>query len=184
MVASREECSTQNERNVVTVRGRSHQRPLRPNRRTDRAPHRVSKEAGRHRRQGERVGLIKFGSRVDMFLGPEWEIKVQPGERVSGGSSILAQRRERPRELMARLTFKERFFDPRPPARRPRRAAYALPTLFTAGNIFSDSSPFFASEGALLAATGQLGPNPHSKWPPKPSAPPWCWTAWMDASPA
>ena len=44
--------------------------------------------------KGERVGLIKFGSRVDIFLGPEWEIKVRPGERVSGGSSILAQRRD------------------------------------------------------------------------------------------
>ena len=40
-----------------------------------------------------RERLIKFGSRVDIFLGPEWEIKVRPGERVAGGSSILAQRR-------------------------------------------------------------------------------------------
>ena len=45
-------------------------------------------------KRGQRVGLIKFGSRVDVFLGSEWEIKVRPGERVSGGSSILAQRRE------------------------------------------------------------------------------------------
>ncbi|HEX5228905.1 MAG TPA: CDP-diacylglycerol--serine O-phosphatidyltransferase, partial [Bryobacteraceae bacterium] len=63
---------------------------------------------------------------------------------------------------MARLTFKERFFDPRPPARRPRRAAYALPTLFTAGNIFLGFLAILRSvEGALLAASGQLGANPH-----------------------
>ena len=63
---------------------------------------------------------------------------------------------------MARLTFKERFFDPRPPSRRPRRAAYALPTLFTAGNIFLGFLAILrAVEGALLASTGQLGPNPH-----------------------
>jgi phosphatidylserine decarboxylase len=43
--------------------------------------------------RGQRVGLIKFGSRVDVFLGPEWDIKVRTGERVAGGSSILAQRR-------------------------------------------------------------------------------------------
>ena len=40
----------------------------------------------------ERVGLIKFGSRVDVFFGPEWDLTVQPGMRVSAGSSILARR--------------------------------------------------------------------------------------------
>src|SRR5580693_2390001 len=65
-------------------------------------------------------------------------------------------------ELMARLTLKERFFDPRPPTRRPRRAAYALPTLFTAGNIFLGFIAIVrAVEGTLFAAGGQLGPNPH-----------------------
>ena len=63
---------------------------------------------------------------------------------------------------MAKLSFKERFFDPRPPARRPRRAAYALPTLFTAGNIFLGFIAILRSvEGALLASSGQLGSNPH-----------------------
>ena len=41
---------------------------------------------------GERVGLIKFGSRVDVLFGPEWEIVVRPGMRVAGGSSIIARR--------------------------------------------------------------------------------------------
>jgi phosphatidylserine decarboxylase len=41
---------------------------------------------------GERVGLIKFGSRVDVLLGPEWEIVVEPGMRVSAGSSVIARR--------------------------------------------------------------------------------------------
>ncbi|MGP0075744.1 MAG: CDP-diacylglycerol--serine O-phosphatidyltransferase, partial [Bryobacteraceae bacterium] len=63
---------------------------------------------------------------------------------------------------MPRLTLKERFFDPRPPLRRPRRAAYALPTLFTAGNIFLGFLAILRSiEGALVAASGQLGSNPH-----------------------
>jgi phosphatidylserine decarboxylase len=39
------------------------------------------------------VGLIKFGSRVGVLLGQEWEIVVTPGMRVSAGSSVLARRR-------------------------------------------------------------------------------------------
>jgi phosphatidylserine decarboxylase len=42
--------------------------------------------------KGERVGLIKFGSRTDVILGPEWKIVVQPGENVVGGSTVLARR--------------------------------------------------------------------------------------------
>jgi CDP-diacylglycerol---serine O-phosphatidyltransferase len=34
------------------------------------------------------------------------------------------------------MSLRDRLIDPRSPDRRPRRAAYALPTLFTAGNIF------------------------------------------------
>ena len=33
-------------------------------------------------------------------------------------------------------SWRDRLIDPRSPDRRPRRAAYALPTLFTAGNVF------------------------------------------------
>jgi len=63
---------------------------------------------------------------------------------------------------MARLTLKERFMDPRSPSRRPRRAAYALPTLFTAGNIFLGFIAILRSiEGALFGAGGHLGANPH-----------------------
>jgi len=62
---------------------------------------------------------------------------------------------------MAKLTFKQRFFDPRSPARKSRRSAYALPTLFTAGNIFLGFIAIVRSiQGALLGASGQLGDNP------------------------
>ena len=37
---------------------------------------------------------------------------------------------------MPNLNLRERLIDPSSPDRRPRRAAYALPTLFTAGNIY------------------------------------------------
>lgn len=42
---------------------------------------------------GERVGLIKFGSRVDVQLGNEWEVVVGVGERVSAGSSVIARKK-------------------------------------------------------------------------------------------
>jgi CDP-diacylglycerol--serine O-phosphatidyltransferase len=37
---------------------------------------------------------------------------------------------------MIKQSWRDRLIDPRSPDRRPRRAAYALPTLFTAGNVF------------------------------------------------
>jgi len=37
---------------------------------------------------------------------------------------------------MRSLRWQDRLVDPRSPDRRPRRAAYALPTLFTSGNVF------------------------------------------------
>jgi len=40
---------------------------------------------------GERVGMIRFGSRVDIWLPLEAEIIVRPGQHVAGGSSILAR---------------------------------------------------------------------------------------------
>lgn len=43
--------------------------------------------------KGERIGMIKFGSRTDVILGPEWEILAKPGDVVLGGSSILAKRK-------------------------------------------------------------------------------------------
>ena len=41
---------------------------------------------------GERVGLIKFGSRVDVFLPAGVKVMVKVGDRVQGGASVLAER--------------------------------------------------------------------------------------------
>jgi phosphatidylserine decarboxylase len=40
--------------------------------------------------RGQRVGLIKFGSRVDVVLPAEATLRVKVGQRVRGGASILA----------------------------------------------------------------------------------------------
>ena len=43
--------------------------------------------------RGQRVGLIKFGSRVDVLLDENVDIQVKVGDRVAGGSSILGELR-------------------------------------------------------------------------------------------
>ncbi len=61
---------------------------------------------------------------------------------------------------MARLT--NPLIDRDSPDRRPRRAAYALPTLFTAGNIFLGYLSILRSfRGAMLAAAGTSGAEAH-----------------------
>jgi len=40
--------------------------------------------------RGERVGLIKFGSRVDVLLPGDASLSVKKGDRVRGGASVLA----------------------------------------------------------------------------------------------
>jgi len=41
--------------------------------------------------RGQRVGLIKFGSRTDVILPGEAEVRVRTGERVKGGASVVAK---------------------------------------------------------------------------------------------
>ena len=59
------------------------------------------------------------------------------------------------------MNLRERLVDPKSPERHPRRAAYALPTLFTAGNVFFG---FYALieilQGAMQFAQG-LPANQH-----------------------
>jgi phosphatidylserine decarboxylase len=49
------------------------------------------KKTGDQLATGERIGLIRFGSRMDVWLPDGAEIVVAPGEHVAGGSSILAR---------------------------------------------------------------------------------------------
>lgn len=40
---------------------------------------------------GERFGMIKFGSRVDVFMPPHFEPQVEPGDRVKAGETPIAR---------------------------------------------------------------------------------------------
>lgn len=56
-----------------------------------------NKKVGDRVERGERVGLIKFGSRVDVLLDATAALEVKVGDRVKGGSSVLAYlKAERP----------------------------------------------------------------------------------------
>jgi phosphatidylserine decarboxylase len=48
------------------------------------------KKAGDTVARGERIGLVRFGSRVDLWVPRQAEIQVKVGQRVKGGSSVLA----------------------------------------------------------------------------------------------
>jgi len=49
------------------------------------------KKQGEKVARGERIGLVRFGSRVDVWIPKEAEILVKLGENVKGGSSVLAR---------------------------------------------------------------------------------------------
>src|SRR5271169_615921 len=49
------------------------------------------KREGERVARGERIGLVRFGSRVDVWLPKDAEILVRVGENVKGGSSVLAR---------------------------------------------------------------------------------------------
>jgi phosphatidylserine decarboxylase len=49
------------------------------------------KKAGDQVKRGERIGIVRFGSRMDVWLPPEATISVKPGDHVAGGSSILGR---------------------------------------------------------------------------------------------
>lgn len=93
LVASKEAASVENEQNVVTVEtpdgvklvfkqiaGLIARRVV------------FTKKPGDPVSAGERIGLMKFGSRMDVLFGPEWRILVRPGQRVSAGCDVIAER--------------------------------------------------------------------------------------------
>jgi phosphatidylserine decarboxylase len=47
-------------------------------------------KVGERLERGQRVGLIKFGSRVDVLVDATARMNVKVGDRVKGGASVLA----------------------------------------------------------------------------------------------
>lgn len=83
-------CADSNEQNTVTIEGEEHTLIFKQI--AGLLARRIvfTKKIGDTVRRGERVGLIKFGSRTDLFLEQTAEIVVRAGDNVKGGSSVLA----------------------------------------------------------------------------------------------
>jgi len=88
--AMSEACADLNEQNTVTVEGEGHTIVFKQI--AGLLARRVvfTKKVGDAVGRGERIGLMKFSSRMDVFLERSTAIRVQAGDRVQGGSSVLA----------------------------------------------------------------------------------------------
>ncbi|PYX83302.1 MAG: phosphatidylserine decarboxylase family protein [Acidobacteria bacterium] len=88
--AMSEVCADQNEQNVVTVEGEGQTVVFKQI--AGLLARRIvfTKKVGDRLKRGERVGLIKFGSRTDILLDLGSKLQVNKGDRVKGGSSVLA----------------------------------------------------------------------------------------------
>jgi phosphatidylserine decarboxylase len=92
MVASRELASSDNEQNTLVIEGNGTRVTCRQIAGLIARRIVCYKHAGDSVAPAERIGYIKFGSRVDVVYGPEWQTAVKVGQRVSAGTSILASR--------------------------------------------------------------------------------------------
>lgn len=93
-VASREIASVENEQNVVTVRGEKITIVFRQIAGVLARRIVLKKKKGDRVALGERIGLMKFSSRMDVILPAQIDVLVRKGDRVIGGISVLGRLRE------------------------------------------------------------------------------------------
>ncbi len=82
--------SDQNEQNIVTVEGEGQTVIFKQIAGLIARRIVFTKNVGDRVSRGERIGLIKFGSRTDIIFPAEANIKVKLGDKVAGGSSVIA----------------------------------------------------------------------------------------------
>jgi phosphatidylserine decarboxylase len=90
-VASRDIASVENEQNVMTIKGRLVTIGVRQIAGVLARRVVLWKKQGDHVELGERIGLMKFSSRMDVIVPAEVEVMVRPGDRVRGGITVLAR---------------------------------------------------------------------------------------------
>src|SRR5215469_5015043 len=89
--AMNQECTESNEQNIVTVRGEGMEVVFKQIAGLIARRIVFNFREGDRVERGQRVGLIKFGSRTDIILPAEADICVRTGQRVKGGASIIAE---------------------------------------------------------------------------------------------
>jgi len=80
----------ENEQNIATVEGEGHTVVFKQIAGLIARRIVFYKKVGERVARGERVGLIKFGSRVDVLMEPSVQMAVKVGDHVQGASTILA----------------------------------------------------------------------------------------------
>lgn len=88
-IASQPRASLENEQNVFTIEGEQGKVVVRQIAGVLARRIVFWKKPGDRLERGERVGLIKFGSRVDVLLDSEVELRIKVGDHIQAGSSIL-----------------------------------------------------------------------------------------------
>jgi phosphatidylserine decarboxylase len=88
-IAAKDEASIENEQNVFTLAGEQDKVIVKQIAGVVARRIVFWKRVGDRLARGERVGLIKFGSRVDVLFEPGIKLRVKVGDRVRAGSTIL-----------------------------------------------------------------------------------------------
>jgi phosphatidylserine decarboxylase len=91
LVASHEAASSDNEQNTLTVEGPTGRVVCKQIAGLIARRIVCYKKTGDRVLPGERIGYIKFGSRMDVIFGPEYQPAVKVGDKVAAGTSILAR---------------------------------------------------------------------------------------------
>lgn len=91
IAAFTEKSSTENEQNLVVIEGEHATVAFKQI--AGLLARRIifDKKDGEHVERGERVGMIKFGSRVDLFLHPGAILRVELRQKVKAGQTVVAE---------------------------------------------------------------------------------------------
>jgi phosphatidylserine decarboxylase len=123
--------SEANEQNVITLQGQGQTLVLRQIAGLLARRLVFTKSVGDQVARGERIGMMKFGSRMDVIMDPSVALQVKLGDRVKGGVTVLATSRPPATGELVIATEQRRQKNSSPC--RPKCRCVARPTSRVAG---------------------------------------------------